>query len=82
MVAERKKTRKAESSPRELLPGTRLVRDWKGVSHQVTVLTDGFEYQGLRFSSLSAIARAITDTRWNGWVFFGIPNPNRKERAA
>jgi hypothetical protein len=54
------------------IAGTRLIRDYQGVEHSVTVLGDGFEYQGRRYRSLSAIARAITGTRWNGWVFFGI----------
>ena len=63
-----------------LLPGTKLVRDWQGVSHHVTVIADGFEYQGRRFKSLSAIANLITGTRWNGWAFFGIANPNKREK--
>ena len=54
------------------IAGTRLVRDYQGVEHCVTVLTDGFDYQGQPYKSLSAIARAITGTRWNGWVFFGL----------
>ena len=52
--------------------GTRLIREYQGVEHCATVLDDGFEYQGRPYKSLSAIARAITGTRWNGWVFFGI----------
>ena len=52
--------------------GTRLIREYQGVEHCATVLADGFEYQGRPYKSLSAIARAITGTRWNGWVFFGI----------
>jgi hypothetical protein len=40
----------------------------------VTVTADGFEWQGRPYKSLSAIARAITGTRWNGWVFFGLKN--------
>ena len=52
--------------------GTRLIREYQGVEHCATVLSDGFEYQGRPYKSLSAIARAITGTRWNGWVFFGI----------
>ena len=52
--------------------GTRLVRQWDGVEHTVTVLRDGFEFQGRRYKSLSAIARTITGTRWNGWRFFGM----------
>jgi hypothetical protein len=51
--------------------GTTLIREWQGVEHHVTVRDDGFEYQG---SPLSAIARRITGTRWNGWVFFGLKN--------
>ena len=56
------------------LTGTRLVREYQGVDHSVTVLHDGFEYQGRPYQSLSAIARAITGTRWNGWLFFGLKN--------
>jgi hypothetical protein len=54
------------------LAGTRLVREWGGVEHHVTVLTDGFEHQGRRFKSLSAVAKAITGTQWNGPAFFGL----------
>lgn len=56
------------------LAGTRLIREWKGVEHCATVLDDGYEYQGRPFKSLSAIARAITGTRWNGLLFFGLKN--------
>ena len=52
--------------------GTRLIREYQGVEHCVTVLANGFDYQGRPYKSLSAIARAITGTRWNGWVFFGV----------
>ena len=58
--------------PRKPIAGTKLVREWSGFEHTVTVLRDGFEYQGRRYKSLSAIARAITGTRWNGWRFFGL----------
>lgn len=61
------------------LAGTRLVREYQGVQHVVTVLPDGFEYEGRPYQSLSAIARAITGTRWNGWTFFGL---NRQRGAA
>ena len=54
------------------IAGTRLLREWQGVEHITTVLADGFEYQGRPYKSLSAIARAITGTRWNGWLFFGL----------
>jgi hypothetical protein len=56
------------------IAGTRLVREWQGVEHTVTVLVDGYEYQGRPYKSLSAIARAITGTRWSGPLFFGLRN--------
>ena len=52
--------------------GTRLVREWNGVEHHVTVQADCFEWQGKKYKSLSAVARAITGTRWNGPLFFGL----------
>jgi Protein of unknown function (DUF2924) len=52
--------------------GTQLIREWRGVEHKVTVLAEGFEWEGRRYKSLSAVARAITGTRWNGLVFFGV----------
>jgi hypothetical protein len=57
---------------RKLNPGTRLVRDWHGVGHNVTVLEDGFAYDGKHWPSLSAIAKAITGAHWNGPRFFGL----------
>lgn len=60
---------RADSRP---LPGTRLVREYEGVEHVVTVRPDDFEFEGRSYRSLSAIARHITGTRWNGWVFFGL----------
>jgi hypothetical protein len=54
------------------IAGTRLLREYQGVEHVVTVTRDGYDYQGRPYQSLSAIARAITGTRWNGWVFFGL----------
>jgi hypothetical protein len=56
------------------IAGTRLIREYQGVEHTVTVLADGYEWQGRPYRSLSAIARAITGTRWNGPLFFGIRN--------
>ena len=60
---------RADSRP---LAGTRLLREWRGVEHAVTVLADGFEFEGRPYRSLSAVARHITGTRWNGWTFFGL----------
>ena len=61
--------RRANDRP---IAGTQLVRQYQGVQHVVTVLADGFAYEGLSYRSLSAIARHITGTRWNGLVFFGL----------
>jgi hypothetical protein len=58
--------------PRKPMAGTQLIREWEGAEHRVTVRRDGFEYDGRRYKSLSAIARSITGTRWNGWRFFGL----------
>ena len=60
------------------IAGTRLIREWQGVEHTVTVLHEGYEWRGRPYRSLSAIARAITGTRWNGWVFFGLKNTKRR----
>lgn len=62
----------AKPLPRKLTPGTRLVRDWHGVGHTVVVLDKGFEYAGRNWRSLSAVAREITGTNWNGPLFFGL----------
>lgn len=62
----------AAPPPRKLSPGTRLVRDWRGVGHTVTVQEKGFEYDGQIFRSLTAIAKAITGTHRNGPRFFGL----------
>ena len=58
--------------PKRLLPGTQLRRTWQGVEHVVTVRDHDFEYDGRPYKSLSAIARAITNVRWNGPLFFGL----------
>ena len=53
-------------------PGTRLIREWRGVTHAVLVHADGYEWQGERHRSLSLIARAITGAHWSGPRFFGL----------
>jgi hypothetical protein len=60
------------------IAGTRLIREWQGIDHCVTVRDEDYEYQGRPYKSLSSIARAITGTRWNGWVFFGLKNQRAK----
>ena len=55
-----------------LLPGGRLIREWNGATHEVEVLEKGFSWRGQTYRSLSAIAQAITGTRWSGPRFFGL----------
>lgn len=55
-----------------LAPGARLVREWRGIPHVVEVVADGAVWEGRRYPSLSAVARAITGTRWSGPRFFGL----------
>ena len=68
---------------RQLKPGTVLVREYQGQRHTVTTVRDGFEWQGTTYSSLSAIARAITGTAWSGPRFFALQRAggNRKSTA-
>jgi hypothetical protein len=60
------------------ISGTRLIREWQGVEHCVTVRDHDYEYQGRPYKSLSAVARAITGTRWNGPLFFGLRRPRSR----
>jgi len=63
---------KATNWHRRIKAGAVLVRKWKGHSHRVSVLDEGFTYEGKTYDSLSVIARLITGTRWNGPRFFGL----------
>ena len=68
---EGKVTRKGMAyDARNPLPGTKLVREWNGTEHTVTVRHDGYELNGRKYKSLSAVAKAITGTNWNGFRFF------------
>jgi hypothetical protein len=58
--------------PISLRPGTRLVREWRGVTHMVLIHADGIEWRGQRYRSLSVVARKITGARWSGPRFFGL----------
>lgn len=58
--------------PLALKPGTTLVREWEGELHRVTILNDGFAWNGETFASLSIVAKAITGTQWSGPRFFGL----------
>ena len=57
-----------------MLPGTLLEREYKGRTVRVTVRADGFECDGERYKSLTAVAKAITGKHWNGFHFFGLRN--------
>ncbi len=64
--------------PRLPRPGATLTRRYRGHEIRVTVLADGFEYDGRRYASLSALAREVTGQRWNGFLFFGLTKRERK----
>jgi Protein of unknown function (DUF2924) len=64
----------------ELTSGTILTREWDRRSHRVTVIADGFAWNGQTFDSLSKVAFAITGTKWNGPRFFGLRN--KEDRSA
>ena len=69
-----------------LKPGARLVREWRGRTHTVTVAEDGFEYAGTSYPSLTKIAKKITGAHWSGPRFFGLPaaateRPNNGKRG-
>jgi len=66
----------ADADPRRLMPGATLEREYKGQTIIVKVLTDGFGYNGRQYRSLSAIAKEVTGTKWNGYLFFHLPTGN------
>ena len=83
---ERVRTARGDGNRREQdsrlpLPGTLLRRKWKGRTLLVEVLAKGFRYENQNYSSLSAVAMAITGTRWNGLAFFGLRGPGKKENS-
>lgn len=69
------------SDPRLPLPGTLLVREFRGRDIVVEVLDSGFEYDGRRFKSLSAVAREATGGKWNGYLFFGLTESKEAAKA-
>ncbi len=68
----------ARSRVARLKPGAKLIREWRGETHMVIVLEDGFEWRGKRWRSLSVIAHEITGSHWSGPRFFGL---NGKAKA-
>ncbi len=70
------------TSVAHIKPGVRLLREWDGETHEVTVLRSGFEYRSTRYRSLSMIARVITGTRWSGPRFFGLKRAGKEPTDA
>jgi len=70
----------AAAPSRIVQPGALLVREWRGISHQVSVLEKGFRFQGKRYRSLSEVAREITGTQWSGPLFFGLKRSQEESR--
>jgi hypothetical protein len=62
-------------------PGTRLLREWQGVVHEVVVLESSVLYQGKSWPSLTAVAREITGARWSGPRFFGLQGKANGRRS-
>jgi hypothetical protein len=73
-------TRRARRAGRIPAPGTLLRRVYRDRTVVVKILTDGFAYEGRRYASLSAVARAATGTRWNGLLFFGLTQRGKRKR--
>jgi hypothetical protein len=64
----------------EAKPGTRIVRQWRGQTHEVTAVGGGWLYRDVTYKSLSEIARLITGARWSGPLFFGLKRQATKDR--
>ncbi len=71
-----RKKRRRQDMP---VSGTRLVRNWNGRRYEVIVVLGGFEYEGKKYRSLTAVTKAITGTHWNGRAFFGFRNDTAKK---
>ena len=61
--------------------GTVIHRAHKGEVHEITVLDDGFEYEGRHYTSLSTIAREVTGTSWNGFLWAGLTKRKKRKRG-
>jgi len=70
--SEPAKTARLRTDRRVPMPGAIITREYKGETVQVTVLPRGFEYEGEVYKSLSAVAKVVTGTHWNGYHFFGL----------
>ena len=70
-----------QRDPRVPAPGTQLIKRYKNDTIAVTVLEDGYQYGERVYKSLSAIARQVTGTQWNGYLFFGLRLGKEQGRA-
>ena len=77
-VADGRTPRVLTAGP-EARHGSTIVRTWRGKEYPVTVIKDGFVFEGATYASLSEIARKITGTRWNGPAFFGLRTGKAKK---
>lgn len=73
---------RAKSTPRLPMPGTIITRIYRRQKISVLVLVDGFEWNGQKFATLSAVAKAVTGSHWNGFLFFGLSERQPKQQAA
>lgn len=71
-----------KATEQQIKPGSLLVREYDGKLHEVRVAPDGFSWQGDSYASLSAIARKITGTKWNGPRFFGLRDDRANQAEA
>jgi hypothetical protein len=67
---------------RQIRPGTQMIRQWRDETHIVTAISQGFEWNGQSYKSLSAVAKEITGTNWNGYAFFGIKRASMANKNA
>lgn len=72
LISQYKRNNNHFDAHKHLKPGARLVRVWKGKKYCVLIKSNGYEYQGTIYSSLSKIAGEIAGSKWNGWLFFGL----------
>lgn len=70
-----------KARPGAPLIGTRLVREWNGRRYEVTAVSGGYEFEGKRYRSLSAITKTITGTQWNAPSFFGLRDKTGKRAS-
>ncbi len=73
-AAERDVSRPKKTLKKKYMPmvGTKIVKNYRDKTHEILVVDDGFAYEGVVYSSFSAIAQIITGTKWNGLKFFNI----------